>query len=74
MAKIETVGIVGFGVMGAAIGLNAASSGYRVIYKELNDDLVRSMYDRWVTSALKKRVDKGKMTRQEMDQVAGMIS
>jgi 3-hydroxyacyl-CoA dehydrogenase len=38
MAKIETVGIVGFGVMGAAIGLNAASSGYRVIYKELNDD------------------------------------
>ena len=74
MAKIETVGIVGFGVMGAAIGLNAASSGYRVIYKELNDDLVRSMYDRWVISALKKRVDKGKMTRQEMDQVAGMIS
>jgi phosphoglycerate dehydrogenase-like enzyme len=42
MANIETVGIVGFGVMGAAIGLNAASSGYRVIYKELNDELVRT--------------------------------
>ncbi len=74
MAKIETVGIVGFGVMGAAIGLNAASSGYRVIYKELNDELVRSMYDRWVKGALEKRVAKGKMTQQEMDQVAGMIS
>ncbi len=74
MAKIETVGIVGFGVMGAAIGLNAASSGYRVIYKELNDDLVRSTYDRWVTAALNKRVAKGKMTQQEMDRVAGMIS
>lgn len=74
MAKIETVGIVGFGVMGAAIGLNAASSGYRVIYKELNDELVRSMYDRWVKGALEKRVAKGKMTRQEMDQVSGMIS
>jgi 3-hydroxybutyryl-CoA dehydrogenase len=74
MAKIETVGIVGFGVMGAAIGLNAASSGYRVIYKELNDELVRSMYDRWVKAALDKRVAKGKMTQQEMDQVAGMIS
>ncbi|WP_319409851.1 3-hydroxyacyl-CoA dehydrogenase family protein [uncultured Desulfosarcina sp.] len=74
MGKIETVGIVGFGVMGAAIGLNAASSGYRVIYKELNDELVRSMYDRWVKSALEKRVAKGKMTRQEMDHVAGMIS
>jgi 3-hydroxyacyl-CoA dehydrogenase len=74
MATIETVGIVGFGVMGAAIGLNAASAGYRVIYKELNDDLVRSMYDRWVTGALEKRVAKGKMTKQDMDQVAGMIS
>ncbi len=74
MAKIETVGIVGFGVMGAAIGLNAASSGYRVIFKELNDELVRSMYDRWVKAALDKRVAKGKMSQQEMDQVAGMIS
>ena len=74
MAKIETVGIVGFGVMGAAIGLNAASSGYRVIYKELNEELVRAMYDRWVTGSLEKRVAKGKMTRQEMDQIAGMIS
>jgi len=74
MAKIETVGIVGFGVMGAAIGLNAASSGYRVIFKELNDELVRSMYDRWVKAALDKRVAKGKMNQQEMDRVAGMIS
>lgn len=74
MGKIETVGIVGFGVMGAAIGLNAASAGYRVIYKELNDELVSSMYDRWVKNALEKRVAKGKMTRQEMDQLAALIS
>jgi 3-hydroxybutyryl-CoA dehydrogenase len=72
--KIETVGIIGFNVMGAAIGLNAASSGYRVIYKELNDDLVHAMYDRWVKGALEKRVAKGKITQQEMDTVAGMIS
>jgi 3-hydroxybutyryl-CoA dehydrogenase len=74
MAAIENVGIVGFNVMGAAIGLNAASSGYRVIYKELNDDLVRSMYDRWVKKALEKRVAKGKMSREEMDAVVGRIS
>ena len=74
MANIETVGIVGFGVMGAAIGLNAASSGYRVIYKELNDEMVRTMYDRWVKGALEKRVAKGKLTQTEMDRVAGMIS
>ena len=72
--KIETVGIVGFGVMGAAIGLNAAASGYRVIYKELNDELVAAMYDRWVKGSLEKRVAKGKMTQDEMDQVAGLIT
>lgn len=72
--KIETVGIVGFNVMGAAIGLNAASAGYRVIFKELNDDLVQSMYDRWVVGALGKRVAKGKLTQEEMDQVANRIT
>lgn len=60
--------------MGAAIGLNAATCGYRVIYKELNDELVASMYERWVSGALAKRVERGKMTQQEMDQVAGMIT
>lgn len=72
--KIETVGIVGFNVMGAAIGLNAASAGYRVIFKELNDDLVQSMYDRWVVGSLGKRVAKGKLTQEEMDQVANRIT
>ena len=38
MKEIKTVGIIGFGVMGAAIGLNAAMSGYRVKFKELNDE------------------------------------
>ena len=60
--------------MGAAIGLNAASSGFRVIYKELNDSLVQAMYDRWVIDALSKRVAKGKMTQEEMDKVAGRIT
>jgi len=72
--EIKTIGIIGFNVMGAAIGLNAASSGFRVIYKELNDTLVQAMYDRWVRDALGKRVAKGKMTQDEMDLVAGRIS
>jgi len=72
--EIKTVGIIGFNVMGAAIGLNAASSGYRVIYKELNSELVAAMYDRWVQGALAKRVEKGKMTQEQMDQVAGLIT
>jgi len=74
MKEIKTIGIVGFGVMGAAIGLNAAMAGYDVVYKELNDDLVKSMFDKWVVASLKKRVEKKKITQEQMDQLMGKIS
>lgn len=74
MKEIKTVGIIGFGVMGAAIGLNVATNGYRVIFKEINDELVKSMYDKFVIKALAKRVAQGKMTQADMDHVCGMIS
>jgi 3-hydroxyacyl-CoA dehydrogenase len=74
MKKIKTVGVVGFGVMGAAIGLNAAAAGYRVVYKELNDELVATMYEKLVLGSLRKRVEKGKLSQAEMDKVAGMIT
>jgi len=73
MTSIKTVGIVGFGVMGSAIGLNAAASGYNVVFKELNDDLVKAMHERFVLKALGQRVEKGKMTQAEMDTVCGRI-
>jgi 3-hydroxybutyryl-CoA dehydrogenase len=71
---VQTVGIVGFGVMGAAIGLNAAANGYRVVYKELNDELVKTMYDKFVVQALAKRVERGKMTQADMDHICGMFT
>jgi len=61
---VKTVGVVGFGVMGALIGLNVAMSGYRVVFKELNDDLVKSMYEKGILKPLSKQVAKGKMTQE----------
>ncbi|MFH0725796.1 MAG: 3-hydroxyacyl-CoA dehydrogenase NAD-binding domain-containing protein [Pseudomonadota bacterium] len=74
MKEVKTVGVIGFGVMGAAIGLNAATNGYRVIFKELNDELVKTMYDKFVIKALSKRVAQGKMAQADMDAVSGRIS
>ncbi len=74
MKEIKTVGIIGFGVMGAAIGMNAAMSGYRVVFKELNDELVQTMFDKWVVKSLEKRVAQGKITQADMDAITGMIS
>ena len=73
MKEIKTVGIIGFGVMGAAIGISAASSGYNVIFKELNDELVQSMYDKWVTKAMNKKVEKKKMTLDQADEISKRI-
>jgi 3-hydroxybutyryl-CoA dehydrogenase len=73
MKEVKTVGIVGFGVMGAAIGLNAAANGYKVVYKELNDELVKTMWDKFVVKALAKRVERGKMTQSDMDNICGMF-
>jgi len=73
MKEIQTIGIVGFGVMGAAIGLNAAAAGYKVVFKELNDELVESMFAKWVVKSLEKRVAKGKITQADMDGLTSMI-
>lgn len=73
MKQIATVGIVGFGVMGAAIGINAAMSGYRVIYKELDDECVKQMFERRVAIPLKKKVVDGKITQGEKESVLSMI-
>ena len=74
MKEIKTIGLVGFGIMGSAISLNAAANGYRVIFKELNDELVKSMFEKWVVRSLSKRVEKGKITQADMDQIAGRIT
>ncbi|OPY10866.1 MAG: putative 3-hydroxybutyryl-CoA dehydrogenase [Syntrophus sp. PtaB.Bin001] len=74
MKEVKTVGVVGFGVMGAAIGLNAAMSGYKVVFKELNDDLVKAMYDKFVAKAMAKRVQSGKMSQEEADKICGSIT
>ena len=73
MQEIKTVGIVGFGVMGAAIGMNAAAAGYKVVFKELNDELVEAMFAKWVVKSLEKRVAKGKITQADMDGLTSMI-
>ncbi|MFO7885792.1 MAG: 3-hydroxyacyl-CoA dehydrogenase family protein [Desulfobacteraceae bacterium] len=73
MKKIETTGVIGFGVMGSAIAISAASAGYDVIFKELNDDLVNTMFKKWVTGPLAKKVEKNKISQQEADEITQKI-
>ncbi len=73
MGEVKTVGIVGFGVMGAAIGLNAAQAGYRIIFKELNDELVQTAFQDRILGHFKKQIKKGKITESEVDTIVSQI-
>jgi 3-hydroxyacyl-CoA dehydrogenase len=59
--KVETVGIVGTGLMGAGIAVSALNSGYRVIGVEQTDEAAAKGYDR-IAGLLDKSVQSGRLT------------
>jgi 3-hydroxybutyryl-CoA dehydrogenase len=66
MSQIETVGVVGGGLMGSGIAQVAAQGGYETIVRELDDALCarsRAMIEK----SLAKAIEKGKLTPDERD-------
>jgi 3-hydroxybutyryl-CoA dehydrogenase len=71
--KIETVGVVGCGLMGSGIAQVCAEAGYTVLVREVSDDLVEKGLGR-IGSFLKKSVDKGKLAPERAKEVLGLLS
>lgn len=70
--KIQTVGVVGGGTMGAGIIQTLSSFGFPVFFKDINETLVKKCLDqvsRIYTSALKK----GKVTQEEVEKGLALI-
>ena len=70
--KIKSAAVIGGGTMGAGIVYTVSNFGFRVFFKELNDDLVKTCQDqvnRIYNSALKK----GKMTEDEVKKALSLI-
>jgi len=70
--NIQSVAVVGGGTMGAGIVYTVSNFGFRVFFKELNDDLVekcQGQVNRIYSSALKK----GKMTEEEVKKALRLI-
>ncbi len=74
MHSDKKIGIVGFGVMGAAIAINSAEAGYKVIFKELNDDLVNKLYDDKLVKPFRKRLNDGKIDKEKFDLILSRIT
>ena len=70
---IETVGVIGCGLMGAGIAQVCAEAGYRTIVREASGELVSGGIAR-IDGVLSRNVSKGKMSDDEKSAVLGRIT
>lgn len=65
--------IVGAGVMGSGVGQLCAQQGYEATVVDISDEIVNRAREK-VKSGLGRRVEKGKITQEEMDSVLSRIN
>jgi 3-hydroxybutyryl-CoA dehydrogenase len=71
--QIETVGVLGCGLMGSGIAQVCAQSGYKTIVREVNQPVLDKGLGR-IRKFLADGVEKGKVTRETHDQTLGNLS
>ena len=71
--KIEKVGVVGCGLMGAGIAEICAKSGYETIAREISDELLAKGLER-IGRSLDKAVSKGKLEADEKEEALGRLT
>ncbi len=64
--EIETVGVVGCGLMGSGIAEVAAKSGFDVVVREIDDDALEAGKKR-IRKSLDRAVDKEKLSAEDRD-------
>ena len=70
--EIKTVGVLGAGVMGNGIAQVAATAGYNVVMRDIEDRFVEGGLKN-IDKFLAKSVEKGKMTAEQKSAVMGKI-
>src|SRR4030042_4576065 len=76
LEDIKSVGVMGAGVMGGAIGQTLALNGYKAIIRDLNDEILartRSVIEEG-RFGLKQGVERGKVTQQQLEQALANLS
>ena len=70
--KVEKIGVVGCGIMGSGIAQNCAQSGYQVVALDVSEEIVNKGL-KVISSSLRRSVDKGRISQQDMNAVLGHI-
>jgi 3-hydroxybutyryl-CoA dehydrogenase len=71
--EIKKVGVVGMGTMGSQIGIVCARGGFQTIMVDLSETFIKKGFSA-IRSFLNNQVNKGKMTRDEMDKILSLVS
>ena len=71
--QIDTVGVVGAGTMGSGIAQVAATAGYDVVMRDIEDELVADGFDR-IDDSLSRFVEKEQLSREEADAAVSRIT
>ncbi len=71
--EIKKVGVLGCGLMGAGIVEACARSGFEVVVREINDEILQAGLKR-LQGSLEKAVNRGKLEQEACDQAWARIS
>lgn len=76
LKDIKCIGILGAGVMGGGIAQSAILAGYKVIVRDLTDEICEKAKNTISNGrfGIKGAVEKGKTTQEEMDQALSLLN
>ncbi len=76
LKDIKSIGILGGGVMGGGIAQTAILAGYKVIVRDLKDEIVQKTKDTIINGkfGLKGGVERGKHTQEQMEQAIARLN
>jgi len=76
LGDIKCIGIVGAGVMGGGIAQSAILAGYKVMVRDLTDEICEKAKDTIINGrfGIKGAVERGKTTQAEMDKALSLFN
>ena len=76
LQDIRCIGVLGAGVMGAGISQTAISAGYKVIARDLTDEIIARAKESIINGhfGLKGMVERGKITQEQMEKALANLT
>ena len=76
LEDLKTIGVMGAGIMGGGISQTAIVAGYKVVCRDLTDEIIAKTKDTIINGrfGLKGGVERGKQTQEQMDQAVANLT